>query len=209
MKIKICGLREPAHAIKAAELGADFLGFVFAASPRQVTPDQAREIIRQLPGQPARVGVFVDETPEVINEIVSYCGLDMVQLHGRETPGECRRIKRPVIKGFRVRDAGSLAEMEEYRGAVAMFLLDSYVRGVAGGTGRAFDWSLARQAAALGKILLAGGLNPENVRAAIEAARPYGVDVSSGVETGGIKDMAKIEAFIRQVRGRDDVYTTG
>ncbi len=209
MRIKICGLQETEHAVKAAELGADFLGFVFAASPRKVTPDQARDIIRKLPGSAARVGVFVDERPEVINETVSYCGLDLVQLHGRETPGQCRHIRCPVIKGFRVRDAGSLAEMEQYRGAVEMFLLDTYVRGVAGGTGRAFDWSLARQAGNLGKIMLAGGLNPENVRAAIDAARPYGVDVSSGVETGGTKDMAKIAAFIGQVRGRDDVYITG
>lgn len=202
MNIKICGLKEAGPAVRAAELGADFLGFVFAESPRKVTPEQARLIISQLPSRVRKVGVFVDEDPQVINDIVSYCGLDLAQLHGRETPADCRELSCPVIKGFRVKDAGSLEDLEPYRGHVEMFLLDTYVKGVAGGTGKTFDWSLARHAAEYGKILLAGGLNPENVGSAVKAARPFGVDVSSGVETGGNKDLAKIEAFIRQVRGK-------
>jgi len=209
MIIKICGLKEIEHAVKAAELGADFLGFVFAESPRRITPEQALAIIRELPPAVRKVGVFVDQTPRQINDIVSFCGLDLVQLHGRETPEDCRQISCPVIKGFRVRDIDFLPEMRTYMDSVEMFLLDAYVPGLPGGTGKTFDWSLARKAAELGKIILAGGLTPGNVRMAVTAAQPYGVDVSSGVETGGVKDLVKIAAFISQVRGREDVRVTG
>jgi phosphoribosylanthranilate isomerase len=153
--------------------------------------------------------VFVDERPAVINRVVAYCGLDLVQLHGRESPDCCRKIACPVIKAIRVKNAGSLNEMELYRDRVEMFLLDTYIEDTAGGTGQAFDWSLARQASGSGKILLAGGLTPANVQEAVTAARPYGVDASSGVETGGRKDPAKIAEFIKQVRGREDVRVTG
>ncbi len=209
MKIKICGLKEVRHAVQAAEMGADFLGFVFAESPRKVTPEQALGIIRELPSKVLKVGVFVDEDDCIINETVTFCGLDLVQFHGRETPEDCRKILCPVIKGIRVKDGESLPEMEPYRDCVEMFLLDTYVRGLAGGTGKTFDWSLARPASRYGKVLLAGGLTPGNVKSAVAAARPFGVDVSSGVETGGIKDPVKIEAFIRQVRGREYVHLTG
>ncbi len=209
MMIKICGLKDVESAVTAAELGADLLGFVFAASPRRVAPEQVRSIIQALPGAVGKIGVFVDENPAVINEHVSYCGLDLVQLHGRETSEDCRQVACPVIKVIRVQDAASLAGMEEYRNSVKMFLLDTYIQGQAGGTGRAFDWSLARRAAGYGKIILAGGLNPANVQAALAAAKPYGVDVSSGVETGGRKDPAKIAEFINQVRGSENACVTG
>lgn len=208
MKIKICGLKEIHHAVKAAELGADFLGFVFTKSPRRVRLDLARDIIRELPPSVAKVGVFVDEAPETVNSIADFCWLDYVQLHGQETPEYCMDISRPVIKAFRIKDATDLDEIKSYRDVAEMFLLDAYVPGTAGGTGKTFDWSIARQAGRYGKIILAGGLTPENVRLAAAAAQPYGVDVSSGVETGGIKDLAKIAAFMGMVRGRDDVFTT-
>ena len=200
MKIKICGLREVGHALLAAELGADLLGFVFAESPRRITPDQARQIIAELPSSVQKVGVFVNSRLETINEIISYCGLDFAQLHGEETPEYCSTVQASVIKAWRVKDGQSLVQMEDYRDCVEMFLLDTYVKGAVGGTGQAFDWSLAREAAGYGKIILAGGLTPENVASAIETVRPYGVDVSSGVETNRCKDIAKIEAFIRQAR---------
>ncbi len=209
MIIKICGLKAVEHAVKAAQLGADLLGFVFAESPRRIKPEQALAIIRELPPTVRKVGVFVDENPQNINEIVSFCGLDFVQLHGRETPEDCRKISCPVIKGFRVKDIGSLHRLKPYTDCVDLFLLDTYVPGTPGGTGKTFDWSLARKASEMGRIILAGGLTPENVRMALRVAEPYGVDVSSGVETGGVKDPAKIEAFIIQARGKEDVRTTG
>lgn len=208
MKIKICGLKEVEHAVRAAELGADFIGFVFAESRRRVSPEQAQRIIRELPAEVRKVGVFVDENHAVINDIASFCGLDMVQVHGQETPEECRQITCPVIKAVRVKDAESLQMMGPYRDSVEMFLLDTYVEGASGGTGKTFDWMLARQASYYGKVLLAGGLDANNVSPAAAAARPYGVDVSSGVETAGVKDLAKIAEFITQVRGKEDVSTT-
>ncbi|MDT3700066.1 MAG: phosphoribosylanthranilate isomerase [Thermincola sp.] len=202
MLIKICGLREADHALLTAELGADLLGFVFADSPRQIAPESAREIIARLPSAVGKVGVFVDCDLGVINDIISFCGLDFAQLHGKETPEYCLAVQAPVIKAWRIKDEESLTELLPYRDCVEMFLLDTYVKGAVGGTGQTFDWSLAGQAAEYGKIILAGGLTPENVALAVETVGPYGVDVSSGVETAGAKDMAKIAAFIKQARGR-------
>jgi len=210
MLIKICGFTEMEHALLAAAEGADMLGFVFAPSRRRVTPERAREIISGLPPEVRKVGVFVDEDPVMINQIVSFSGLDFVQLHGSESPEDCIQISCPVIKAIRVRDSGFRDEMEQYRDKADMFLLDTYVAGTAGGTGETFDWAMVVQAADFGQILLAGGLTPENVISAICAANPYGVDVSSGVETGGVKDAGKIAAFIRQIRGKmKNVHATG
>lgn len=205
MKIKICGLKEVNHAIKAAELGADLLGFVFAESPRRISPDQASLISRQLPSGVKKVGVFVNEKPEIVNEIAGICGLDVVQLHGSESPAYCNKMCVPVIKAFRVKDADILDEMKFYSNSVEMFLLDTYIPGVVGGTGRAFDWNLAAAASGVGKIILAGGLKPENVASACRIAKPFAVDVSGGVETEGVKDLKKIEAFICNARGNLDV----
>jgi phosphoribosylanthranilate isomerase len=201
MKIKICGLKEVSHAKLAAELSADFLGFVFAKSPRRISPDEARSVIKELPSHVRKVGVFVNEEIDTVNEISLHCGLDLVQLHGNETPDYCSRIKIRIIRGFRIKDRSSLRELEIYSGIVDIFLLDTYVQGITGGTGMTFDWQVAKEASVFGNILLAGGLEPDNVNQAINEAMPYGVDVSSGVETNGVKDPAKIEAFIRQVRG--------
>jgi len=203
MKIKICGLREVEHAVLAAELGADLLGFVFADSPRKIVPEQARKIIDKLPSSVFKVGVFVNADIRVINDIISYCGLDIVQLHGEETPEYCSAVQAQVIKAWRIKNEHTLVELEPYRNFVEMFLLDTFVKGTAGGTGLTFDWSMVRRAARYGKIIMAGGLTPENVASAIKTAAPYGVDVSSGVETAGSKDMAKIESFIKQARGRN------
>lgn len=208
MKIKICGLKEVNHAVKAAELGADFLGFVFAESPRRVTPEQASLITCQLPPGVKKVGVFVNEKPEIVNEITGFCGLDLVQLHGSESPAYCKQVCVPVIKAFRVKNANFLREMELYRDSVEMFLLDTYIPGVAGGTGKAFDWKLATAASGSEKIILAGGLNPENIASACRIAKPFAVDVSGGVETEGVKDIVKIEAFILNARGNLDVRTS-
>lgn len=201
MKVKICGLKQVEHAITAIESGADYLGFVFAQSPRQVTVDAAASIIRQLPPDVIKVGVFVDEKVETVNRIISYCGLDMVQLHGMEPPEYCDKVRRPVIKAFRVKDAGIFDDIKSYRGKTEAFLLDTYVSGQTGGTGKTFDWKLAIEAGPLGKIILAGGLNPENVRVAVETVKPFAVDVSGGVETKGIKDSEKIMKFIKQAKG--------
>jgi phosphoribosylanthranilate isomerase len=207
VRIKICGITNPDDARLAAELGAHALGFIFySKSPRWVEPVVAREIIKNLPPLVMTVGVFVDEEAGVVKEIAATAGLDWVQLHGQEPPEYCRALKRRVIKGFRIKDAGSLSLLPDYQGSVQAFLLDTYKAGTAGGTGETFDWALASQANALGPIILAGGLTPGNVARAIHAAQPAAVDVASGVEAApGKKDPEKLRAFfeaIKEVGGR-------
>ncbi len=200
VRVKICGLSDPGAALAAAEAGADAIGLIFAPSRRRVTVERAREIAAALPPFVTKVGVFVDETPERIGTVVDAVGLDMVQLHGSEGPEVAAALPRPVMKAIRVRDAGSLTALAGYR--VTAFLLDTDDPEVLGGTGRTFDWSLAAEAAASYRVVLSGGLRPDNVVEALERVRPYGVDVSSGVETDGAKDHAKIREFIARVRDR-------
>ena len=202
VKIKLCGITNLEDALLAAEMGADALGFIFyPQSPRKVAPETAREIIAQLPLFVASVGVFVDEEAAVVRDLAARVGLDWVQLHGQESPDYCRGLGRRVIKGFRIRDAESLRPLADYRGAVQALLLDTYKKGQAGGTGTAFDWRLAREAKQYGRIILAGGLTPENVAQAIEVAGPAAVDVASGTEAEpGRKDPAKLRAFFEAVR---------
>jgi phosphoribosylanthranilate isomerase len=197
IKIKICGITNLEDALLAAELGADALGFIFyAKSPRHVDPEAARAIIAQLPPFVAAVGVFVDEAAAVVQELAAQVRLDWVQLHGQESPEYCRNLGRKVIKGFRIKDENSLRELEPYRDAVQAFLLDTYKKGQVGGTGEVFDWHLAREAKKYGHIILAGGLNPDNVALAIATAGPAAVDAASGTEaTPGKKDPAKLRAF--------------
>lgn len=192
---------DAAAAGLAAAVGADAIGIIFAPSRRQVTVAQARRIAAELPPFVTKVGVFVDEARERIEETVDAVGLDMVQLHGNETPEFAGAFTPPVLKAIRVRDADSLAGLAEYR--VSAFLLDTYDPEILGGTGRPFDWGLAAGAATQHRIILSGGLRPDNVVEAIERVRPYGVDVSSGVETGGSKDHGKIREFVRRVREWD------
>ena len=203
VRIKICGITNLEDALLAADLGADALGFIFyAKSPRKVAPETAREIIAQLPPFVASVGVFVDEAAAVVQELAARVGLDWVQLHGQESPEYCRNLGRRVIKGFRIRDAESLCPLADYREAAQALLLDSYKQGQVGGTGTGFDWRLAREAKQFGRIILAGGLTPENVAQAIAAAQPQAVDTASGTEAApGRKDPAKLRAFFKAVSG--------
>ena len=211
---KICGLRTVEHALAAAEVGADFLGFVFVQGVRrQLQPDEAAEIIelyrsRLLVDGPKIIGLFANQDIEDVNRIIRLCGLDYVQLCGDEPPEYGDDVDAGVIRQIKVRDGGSRGEitgrvMAEVRAAVSrghMVHLDKHVDGLLGGTGRAFDWEIAREIARSYEILLAGGLTPENVADAISVARPWGVDVSSGVETDGVKDVNKIRAFAREVK---------
>lgn len=197
-RVKICGITGHDYAQGAVEAGADALGFVFAESRRRITPEVAREIIRNLPPLVTKVGVFVDEKLATVCQIADYCGLDVVQLHGSESPQYCREVNRPVLKAVRVATASDLELMAGYQ--VQGFLLDTFVPGQQGGTGQTFPWHLAKEAGKYGPIIVAGGLNPENVQQALAEAEPYGVDVSSGVETNGLKDLTKIQNFINRVR---------
>jgi len=197
MWVKICGISTMKAAVAACEAGADAVGFVFAHSRRQVNPDRAQSLIMGLPPEIAKVGVFVNETPEAINRIARYVGLTHVQLHGDEPPEAIAQIEFPVIKAFRIRNEKDLAQLANYSQAAAI-LLDPYVEGQPGGTGQTLDLALFKAAAAMPnrpKLILAGGLNPGNVVAAIKEAHPDGVDVSSGVETDGQKDLQKIYDF--------------
>ncbi len=199
--IKVCGTTNSEDALAAAELGADAIGFVFAPSPRQVSPEAAREIIKTLPPLVQTVGVFVDEDPERVAYTADFCDLDLLQFHGKETVSYCGGFGRRAIKAFRVQNEDDLQICSEYIGVVEAFLLDTYVAGQSGGTGVTFDWGLAHAARKYGRIILAGGLNPDNVVAAIRAADPYAVDASSGLEQKpGVKDHAKIAHFIQAVR---------
>ena len=198
IRVKICGIADMASALVASEAGADAIGLIFAPSRRQVTSQRAREIAAALPPFVSKVGVFVDEDHHRIEDIASALGLQAVQLHGAESPEFCEGFRVPVIKAIRVKDASSLAGLSDYR--VGAFLLDTYDASALGGTGKAFDWSLAARAAETHRILLSGGLTPENVTSALTRVHPYGVDVSTGVETDGTKDHGKIRAFVRRVR---------
>jgi phosphoribosylanthranilate isomerase len=199
--IKICGITNTEDAMAAADLGADAIGFVFAPSPRQIAPDKAREIIMALPSGVQTVGVFVDEDPERVASTASICRLDLLQFHGKESASYCRGFRQRVIKAIRVESPDGLEGCSEYSGVVDAFLLDTYVPGQQGGTGLTFDWNLAVEAKRFGRIILAGGLNPDNVAAAITAVKPYAVDASSGLEQKpGVKDHEKMALFIQAVR---------
>jgi phosphoribosylanthranilate isomerase len=199
--IKVCGTTNSGDALAAAELGADAIGFVFAPSPRQVSPEIARSIIKTLPRVVQTVGVFVDEDPEKVASTADFCDLDFLQFHGKETTSYCGEFGRRVIKAVQVQNEDDLEICSEYVSVVEAFLLDTYVAGQPGGTGVTFDWDIARTARKYGHIILAGGLNPDNVAAAIRAADPYGVDASSGLEQKpGVKDHDKLARFIQAVR---------
>jgi phosphoribosylanthranilate isomerase len=200
-RIKICGIGNQADARVAAGLGVDALGFVFAESPRRVDPEVVRKICLALPPFISKVGVFVDEDAARVSEIARFCRLDCVQLHGNESPQYCQTLDLPVLKAFRVRDEVTLSQLTHYRDCVQGFVLDTYVSGKAGGTGQPFDWRLARGAEEWGPVILSGGLSAENVARAVEQVRPYGVDVSSGVESApAVKDRDKMRRFVESVR---------
>lgn len=201
-RVKICGITRLEDALAAVEAGADALGFMFyPASPRAIAPAAARAIIECLPPWVGRVGVFVNADEQTVRDVVLETGLDTVQLHGEESPAFCARFAPwKVIKAFRIRDRASLDPLPHYR--VAAWLLDSYTPDRHGGTGARFNWDLAVEAQRHGcPIILAGGLDPANVEQAVRSVRPYGVDVSSGVESApGLKDAERVRAFVRAAK---------
>lgn len=203
-KIKICGMTNMEDAQKAASCGADAVGFVFSKSPRKIAPPTAKSIIKGLKGQILSVGVFVNESPDEVKKISEYCSLDAVQLHGDECPEYCSGFKRPIIKAFRIKDESTLNIIPKYKNVFA-YLLDTFSERQYGGTGMAFDWSLAVKAKKLGKpILLSGGLGLTNIESAIKAVIPYGVDISSSVEIRpGKKDHGLMNEIIRLIKALD------
>lgn len=201
-KVKICGITRLPDALAAVEAGADALGFMFfEGSKRTIAPAAAVKIIRALPPFVAKVGVFVNASAETVRATVAECGLDTLQFHGEETPEFCHQFAPlKVVKAFRIQNAESLKPLPDY--AVDAWLLDSYVAGQRGGTGEKFNWDLACQAKELGRpVVLAGGLTPENVADAVQQVWPFGVDVSSGVESApGQKDAGLVRRFVEIVR---------
>lgn len=199
-RVKICGITRPQDAITAVEFGADAIGLVFyAPSPRNVNIEQAAEIVAGLPPFVSKVGLFVNAEPAFIHSVLKRVALDCLQFHGDETAAECEQINMPYYKAIRVKnDTNLLQYASQYQRANAL-LLDAYSEAAVGGTGQVFDWTLIP--ANIGKpVVLAGGLNAENVAAAIKQVKPYAVDVSGGVEASkGIKDAAKIAAFMQAV----------
>ena len=204
VKVKVCGITNVEDAWTAVEAGADALGFIFyQQSPRYVVPAVASRIIAELPPLIVTVGVFVNEGMATVRSIMDTCGLAMAQLHGDENASYCHELSRPSMKALRLKDRGSLLALAEYqgRGGVRGFVLDTFSELAYGGTGQVTDWALAADVAKSARVLLAGGLTPDNVTEAIRTVHPYGVDVSSGVESApGKKDPAKVRAFLEAVR---------
>lgn len=204
IKVKICGITNPEDARAAVEAGADALGFVFyRKSPRCVRQDVVKAVVGALPPFVLPVGVFVNEEAGTVREVMDQCGLVLAQLHGEETASYCEALGRPILRAIRLRGPGDLLALAEYKGRAQVrgFLVDAFSEKEYGGTGQIADWGLAAQAGKSAHILLAGGLTAENVQEAVRQVRPYGVDVSSGVEASpGKKDHAKVRAFIEAAR---------
>ena len=211
IRVKICGLQSVTQALATAKFGADYIGLVFAPSSRQITQENAVQITRALGSQksrPAIVGVFVNLPAKQVNLISERCGLDYVQLSGDETFAYCQDIKLPVIKTIHV-PASALAQeiiqvIQEGNRILSDFkityLLDTQYRHAYGGTGHVFNWQLAKEVSSIFPVIVAGGLTPNNVRLLIDEVKPWGVDVSSGVETEGEKDLIKIKKFIKTIK---------
>ena len=199
-RIKICGLRDVATAVQTAHEGADAIGLVFyPPSPRHVDIAQAAAIAAALPAFVSSVGLFVDADPALVREVIATTQLDVLQFHGDESPEYCRQFGRPYIKVARVKAGTNLVEYCARYPDARGLLVDAYVDGVPGGTGEAFDWRMLPNDLPL-PLILSGGLHPDNVADAVRQVRPWAVDVSSGVEASrGVKDPAKIRAFIRAV----------
>jgi len=213
-RVKICGITEESHALAAVGAGADFIGLVFAPSSRRITPAKAYEIasaVKKNSNTTKVVGIFVNAPQSMVNKVADFCGLDWIQLSGDKSWEYCRDVIKPIIKAIPVEQqspeeiyaklsAGSkLLSTQRF-----ITLLDSQANGKYGGTGLTFDWEIAQQVARRFPVIIAGGLNSENVAQAIELVAPWGVDVSSGVEVDGIKSPAKIRAFIEAVRRTDE-----
>jgi phosphoribosylanthranilate isomerase len=200
--IKMCGMTNARDVENAARAGANAVGFVFAESPRRVPAETVGKMAGEISPDVLRYGVFTDARAEAIEETVKRSGIDRIQWHGDGMPPLSEESGHRIVKAFRARDDTVLEEIREW--APDLFLLDSWVEGVAGGTGRTFDWSIAQAARGLGRLILAGGLTPENVGDAIRQVRPFGVDVSGGIESApGIKDADRMRAFVEAVRAAD------
>jgi phosphoribosylanthranilate isomerase len=203
-RIKICGITRAEDALAAARSGADAIGLVFyQRSPRHVSVAQAEQLAEALPPFVSLVGLFVNAEAAFVREVLANVPLDMLQFHGDETPEYCAQFDRPYLKAIRVKAGVDLLQCaSDFRSAKGL-LLDAHVEGIPGGTGTAFDWTLIPKQLPL-PVILSGGLDAENVATAIKQVRPYAVDVSSGVEAGkGIKDAAKVAAFINEVKQID------
>lgn len=198
MKVKICGITDVNTALAAVEFGADAIGFVFAESKRRINPEEAMMIAAKLPSDVMKVGVFVNEKQEVIEQIANLVGLTHIQLHGSESQGFSRSLSLPIIRAISIEGKDSLNEWQEY--PCEFLLLDGPRGKYQGGNGLAFDWSILNDQKLGKKVILAGGLHEGNVLDAIQTAQPYMVDVSSGVETAGKKDLNKIKRFIEMVK---------
>jgi len=199
VKVKICGITDLRDALKAHELGADFVGFVFFEnSPRKIDPEHARVIIDGLPKDLMKVGLFLNQDAPVVRSIAERCRLDILQLHGDEDRRYCKRLGGDfkIIKSFKVKDPSSIKGVDRYKEA-DYYLFDTYVKGIPGGTGKCFNWDILGGKTFKKPIFLAGGLTPENVSAAIRKAAPFAVDVASGVEKApGKKDYGRLKEFI-------------
>lgn len=208
-KVKICGIADIGYVDTSAEAGADLIGVVFAPSPRQVNAQKAREIAtaageHNLPV----IGVFVNTDADTVNLLADFCGLDRVQLSGGETFDYCKYIKKPIIKAVHVSSKWTedklISHLEEGKRTLGTqeltYLLDTYEEQKYGGTGKTFSWEIAKKVTTAFPIIIAGGLDPDNVGRVVGDLKPWGVDVSSGVETNGVKDKNKIKAFIKAVR---------
>ncbi|MFQ5706773.1 MAG: phosphoribosylanthranilate isomerase [bacterium] len=200
VKVKICGITNQEDAWLACDLGADALGFIlYPKSPRYANPEIVLKIVRSLPPFVTTVGVFVNETNEDLNKLCQTIPFKLIQLHGDETPGYCKRLHLPCIKALRVNRDLRVSQMQDYE--VSGFLLDTFDRDSYGGTGTIFDWNIARAAKKYGRILLSGGLTPDNVVSAVEEVWPYAVDICSGVEASpGKKDPEKLRAFFDAIK---------
>lgn len=215
-RIKVCGITSHKDALFAAQAGVDALGFIFhPKSPRYIEPEEARLIIDQLPPFIDVVGVFVDKKRTEVEEIVQYCRLTYVQLHGKESPKYTERLFRfaspcEIIKAFRVGSQSSPDDFKPYVPFVRSFLLDTYDKELLGGTGKSFDWKIIESLNLVRPYILAGGLGPENIVDALESVNPVTVDVNSGVEISpGIKDHAKILELVNAVRSFDKKSVNG
>jgi len=209
-RIKVCGITTVEDAKEAIRVGVDAIGFIFAEkSPRYISPEKVKEIVAQLVPFVHLVGVFVDSDPVEVQEIIDYCGLTHVQLHGSEDGEYCEKLAQAatpcrLLKAFRVGRETTAADFTPYVDSVKGYLLDTYVQGQEGGTGKTFDWSIIESLGLKQPIILAGGISAENVAQAIKSVRPFAVDVNSGVEDEpGRKDHAKLQQFVELVRGVD------
>ncbi len=208
-RVKICGITDVSYVEVVAEAGADLIGVVFAPSPRQVTPEKAKEIASAAKKQGlAVVGVFVNTPASEINALTTACGLDWIQLSGDEDMDCCRQVRQQLIRAIHIApdwdEEQLLAHLESHQMKLRyhshVYLLDTHVEEKYGGTGQSFSWTIARRAAARYPVIIAGGLDPENVAKVVAELKPWGVDVSSGVESGGAKDIKKIKAFIKAAK---------